>query len=106
MFEKRTPPKKFFIIPFVVIFVISFVAFYFLLNQTEPTKRFLELFQNSIDLVRPTEICGNSDVITYLTYKNIPVEKRKNNKFGIYKVVPYLIAETKEHAEILKDWDN
>jgi len=95
VFKNRKISTKFILLAFFTLFLVSSTSLYLLLDQKKSDKNLRDIFQRPIDLTLRETICGNVDLISYLTYNDISVDKIENNKVGLY-----IYAENKDYMEL------
>jgi len=95
VFKNKKLFKKFFLIPFFVVFLISITSLYLLSVQKKSSDGISDVFQRPIDLTLRDPVCENIDSISYLAYNDVPAGEIKNNKFGLY-----IYAENRDFMEL------
>lgn len=101
MFKNRKVSTKFILLAFFTIFFVSITSLYLLLDQKKSYKNLRGIFQRPIDLTLKEPICGNIDLISYLTYNDISDDKIENNKVGLY-----IYAENRNFMELAQSLVN
>ena len=77
------------------------IGYFFLINQRKSARAIRDLFQEPVVVSRKKQDCFTIEGLSYLSYKEVPEDERRNNKFGLY-----IYAENRDFMELAQQLVN
>ena len=77
------------------------IGYFFLINQRKSARAIRDLFQEPVVVSRKKQDCFTIEGLSYLSYKEVPEDERRNNKFGLY-----IYAENRDFMELAQQLIN